>query len=229
LRRAVPFGLPSQPENQPPNLEKDHREKIILRKITMKAPTSGDRHPLLFYRRTMSRIGQASLALAIVIAGAGAWSLLKPTEMLGLQSDTWLFAAAAVAFVLCIFAFVARYFAYIRAFDTYLGIVTPFLRFKVSYRRIKSVRPTLVQQLFPPDKLNWAQRSFLSAFTGKTALVMELKGFPLNPRLLKLFLPDAMFSPQSTGLVLVVPDWMKLSTELASFQSTWLASQKAQR
>ena len=195
----------------------------------MKSPTSGDRHPLLFYRRTMNRIWQSSLVLAIVIAGAGALSLLTPTEILGLESDTWLFAAATVAFVLCIFAFVARYFAYIQVHDSYLGIVTPFLRFKISYRRIKSVRPSLVQQIFPPDRLSWAQSSFLSAFTGKTALLMELKGYPMNPRLLKLFLPDAMFSPQSEGLVLVVPDWMKLSTELASFQSTWIASQKKRR
>lgn len=195
----------------------------------MSTPTSGERHPLLFYRRTMNRIWQSSLALTIVIAGAGALSLLNPTEILGLPSDVWLFAAATVSFVLCLFAFVARYFAYVRAFDSYIKIATPFLRLKLSYRRIKGVHPTLVQQIFPPDELSWSQRNFLSAFYGKTALVMELKGFPMNPRLLKLFLPDVMFLPQSTGLVLVIPDWMKLSTELASFQSTWLQAQKGRR
>jgi hypothetical protein len=195
----------------------------------MKTPTSGSRHPLLFYRRSMNRIWQASLTLAIVSAGAGMLALLEPVEVLGLSSDVWLFAAAVVALVLCLFAFVARYFAYVQAFASYVSIVTPFLRFRVAYSRVRGVRPSLVQQVFPEEELTWAQGRFLSAFIGKTALVMELKGFPLNPKLLKLFLPDVMFSPQSTGLVLVVPDWMKLSTEIASFQGAWMQLRKRGR
>jgi hypothetical protein len=87
------------------------------------------------------------------------------------------------------------------------------------------VHPTLVQQLFPPGESSWAQRSFLEPFYGKTAVVIELHGYPMSPALLKLFLPAQMFSPQFTGFVILVPDWMKMSTELDSFYGAWLQTQ----
>jgi P2-related tail formation protein len=35
-----------------------------------------------------------------------------------------------------------------------------------------------------------------------------------------------MFSPQSSGFVFVVPDWMAFSTEVDSFRSAWMQAQK---
>jgi hypothetical protein len=110
-----------------------------------------------------------------------------------------------------------------------LLIATPFLRLRVSYQRIQSLRPMLVQQVFPPDRLTWTQRGFIEAFYGKTALVVDLLSFPINPRLLKLFLPDAMFARDRKGLVLMAPDWMKLSTEIDSFYGNWLQGQRRRR
>jgi hypothetical protein len=39
---------------------------------------------------------------------------------------------------------------------------------------------------------------------------------------LRLFLPRVMFSTQTKGLVLLVKDWMALSTELESYMGVWL-------
>jgi hypothetical protein len=108
-------------------------------------------------------------------------------------------------------------------------VSTPFLRFRISFRRMRSVYPVLVQQLFPKEEAKWTERNFLEPFYGKTALVMELKGFPLNPVLLRLFLPAQMFSPRTTGFVIIVPDWMKLSTELDSFHGAWLQRESLRR
>jgi hypothetical protein len=110
-----------------------------------------------------------------------------------------------------------------------LKIVTPFLRFHISYQRMRSVRPTLTQQVFPPEKSSWSQRSFLEPFYGKTVLVVDLKGFPIRPGLLKLFLPDSMFARSTTGLVLMVPDWMQLSTDIDTFRGTWLQKESVAR
>jgi len=195
----------------------------------MKSQSPGTRHVLLFYRHTADRLWKLTLLLGIVVAAAGWWALLRPTVIFGLESDQWLFAAAAVSFVLSITFFIARYFAYVQPYPGYLYFVSPFLRFKISYQRVRSVRPTLVQQVFPPGTSNWAQRSYLEPFYGKTTLLMELKGYPLNLSVLKLFLPRQLFLPQSTGLVLMVPDWMALSTELDSFIGSWLQAQRRDR
>jgi hypothetical protein len=187
----------------------------------MKSSSSGSRHTLLLYRRSMDRIWKLTLFLGILLVAVGYWTLIRPTIIFGLESDLWLFAAAMIAFALCIFAFIARYFAYVQPNPGYLKFVTPFLRFKISFQRVRSIRPTLVQQVFPPEASSWAERSYLEPFYGKTLLVMELKSYPLNPTLMKLFIPAQLFSPKSTGMVLLVPDWMKLSTELDSLIGSW--------
>lgn len=184
----------------------------------MKARKAGSRHPLLFYRRTMDRVGWYALVLGVFLGAAGWWSLIYPSEILGVNSDTWLVFCAMLSFGLSFFAFVSRRFAYIQPRENYLKIATPFLRFRIAYVRVRSVRPVLMQQVHPAEKAGWAKRSYITPFYGKTVLVMELKGFPINPILLRLFLPGVMFAPQTTGLVLLVPDWMKLSTELDSFR-----------
>lgn len=191
----------------------------------MKASSWGSRHPLLFYRRTMDRIGGACLTLGIMLALIWVASEVGGISLIRASNSNWAFIGAGVAFLLAAFAYLSRLFAYVQAHRTYLSLVTPFLRLKISYRRIQSLHPMHMQQLYPKNEAKWAQRSFLEPFFGKTALVVEMRGYPMNPTLLRFFLPSQMFSPRSTGLVLLVPDWMKLSTELDSFHGAWLQNQ----
>jgi hypothetical protein len=100
------------------------------------------------------------------------------------------------------------------------------LKLNVSYRRVRSVRPGEVVQLFPPKEQSWSQRRFLTTFYGKTAVTVELKGFPLSQTLLRLFLPPALFMPKGSGFVFIVEDWMKLSTEFDTRIGNWLNRQQ---
>jgi hypothetical protein len=195
----------------------------------MKSTRAGARHPLLFYRRTMDRVWKSTLALGLVMAAIFSLNLLKPVNILGLSSDIWLFMAAVVALALSVFAYFSRYVAYVQAQQDFFKIVTPFLRFRISYKRMRSVHPMLIQQIFPPNKSSWAQRSYLEPFYGKTALLVELKGFPLSPALLRLFLPDSMFARTTTGLVLMVPDWMELSTDIDTYRGALLQKESVAR
>jgi len=147
--------------------------------------------------------------------------------ILGISSDIWFLIVAVVALSISAFAFVARYRAYVQVHNDYLSVVTPFLVFRVSFRRMRSAYPVLLQQLFPSDKARWSERQFLEPFYGKTVVVVEMRGYPLNPKLMKLFLPPQMFSPRATGLVFLVPDWMVFSTELDSFHGNWLQAQRS--
>lgn len=194
----------------------------------MKTRKSGSRHPLLLYQRFMNRIWKITFLLGSILAFAWGWTIWENQTISVFSTDTLVLAGAAVAFSLTLFFFIARSVAYVQPYPKYLKFVTPFLRMNISYRRMRSIRPMLVQQIFPRDEISRSQHRALEPFYGKTAIVMELKGFPISPGVLRVFLPSTMFSPQFTGLVLIVPDWMQLSTEVESFRGSQRRSIKDQ-
>lgn len=190
---------------------------------------SGTRHTLLFYRRTMDRLFSLTLILAIVLLLLLVWGELQAPGPVDDAGEVWLMAGFLVSIGICLFAFFSRWMAYTQAHQDHLSIVTPFLNLKISYRRIRSIHPSLLQQVFPKENAKWAENSFLQPFYGKTAMVVEIRNYPMSPRLLRLFFPRYMFSPRSPGFLLLVPDWMKFSTEIDSLRGNWMQSQKLNR
>lgn len=190
----------------------------------MKSTKIGKRHTLLFYRRFMDQLWPITLFLGVFLLAFWWWKELLVPEMPALFSAVIL-GSGVFALALGIFALLARNMTYAQARSGYFAVVTPFLRLKISYRRIRAVHPAEFQQLFPVQNTGWAQKEFLSPFYGKTVLVVELFSFPVHPRWLRLFLPAPMFLPTTTGLVFVVKDWMLLSTDIDIFQGRWKQSQ----
>jgi hypothetical protein len=196
----------------------------------MKSRKSGNRYPLLLYRRVMSRLWAAALVLGILLLVAWGWEWFYPTPLLEGGDNIWLAVAGLVSLAFALFAFFGRNMAYVQPRRDHLRLVTPFLRLNISYRRVRNSHPAEFTQLFPPNEASWAQRNLLDPFYGKTSVVVELTAFPMNPRLLRFFLAPQMFSPHSKGLVFLVPDWMEFSTDLDSFHGAWMQTQKrAQR
>jgi hypothetical protein len=191
----------------------------------MKTLRTGDRHPLLMYRRTADRSWQVALVIGFFLLAIWMMPLLGGVEVIDDSVKAFLFVSAVVSLAISAFFFWARFVAYTQVYKDHLSLVTPFLRLNISYKRVRSAHPVLLQQLFPKNESSWSQRAFLEPFYGKTAVVIELKGYPMNPTLLRLFLPAQMFSPRTTGFVLLVPEWMKFSTELDTLQGKWLGLQ----
>lgn len=188
----------------------------------MKSKRSGSRYPLLFYRRTLGRLALGAFVLGLTLIVVWGWSLIEPHDILFFEGETLVLLSAVASFGIALVAFIARGQAYVKPYHDFVLIATPFLHIRVSYRRIRSLHPALIQQVFPPEKQSWTQKRFLAPFIGKTALILELRGYPLNRMLLQLFLPRYMFYPQGDGFVLLVSDWMKFSTEFDSFTGAWL-------
>lgn len=186
----------------------------------------GTRHALLFYRRTMERVASLAFFLALVLLAFIVWSELQPPGPLGQAGALWLTAGCLVSTAIALFAFLSRWMAYTQAHQDYLRIVTPFLKLKVAYRRIRRIHPSLLQQIFPKETAGWAGANFLEPFYGKTVIVVEVNNYPVNPKLLRLFFSRYLFSPMAPGFVLLVPDWMKFSTEIDTLHGNWLQSQK---
>jgi hypothetical protein len=191
----------------------------------MRTPKKGKRHPLLMYRRTMDRMWIYTLVLGLEFAAVSRWSLIQESEIYGISSNFWITLIAVLAILVSLFAFCTRFFAYVQAEQSTLLINTPFLRLRVAYRRMSSVHPVLIQQMFPINESSWSQRSYLDPLYGKTALLIEMRSLPMNRTYLRLFLPKEMFSKHAIGFVVLVPDWMKLSTELDSFKGVWLQNE----
>lgn len=177
---------------------------------------SGKKHPLLFYKHSMDRVWRSMLLLTLVLGPA--WFFAP--NLLGVEqgsvADRALMWSAILAAAGMLFAFIARKMAYIQVKSDHVLIATPFLRMKVSFRRMRSLRPMELGQLYDPRRLAWADKRFLKPYFGRTILSLGVREYPHSPGVMKLFLPKYMLNPKEKGFVLLVSDWMRLSTEFDS-------------
>jgi len=175
---------------------------------------SGNRHYLLMFQRSWERLWKSTLLLGILLgivwwqAGTGKFPLIETANNL------WVLAGAVICLMMGLFAMLGRNMSYVQPQATHFRIVTPFMKLNVAYRRVRTIRPVDLVQIFPPKEQGWAKRRFLAPLYGHTALAVELRGYPLSRAALRFFLPVQFFLPQATGFVLLVRDWMRLSTEL---------------
>ncbi|TAK11114.1 MAG: hypothetical protein EPO32_13385 [Anaerolineae bacterium] len=164
----------------------------------------------------MDRVWRSMLLLSIVLVPA--WYFAP--SLLGVQQgslgDRAMMWAAALSVLGMIFTFFARRMAYVQVKSDHVLIATPLLRMKISFRRMKSLRPMELGQMYDPRRLSWADRRFLLPYFGRTILTIGVREYPHSMGVMKLFLPKYMFNPKEKGFVLLVSDWMRLSTEFDS-------------
>jgi hypothetical protein len=133
----------------------------------------------------------------------------------------WQLAAAVggLAILVGIFFWVIRFFAYVQPFPTYLKLATPFMRINISYKRIRKTTATEMRYIFPLKSMSGWVRDIFSPLATRTALVIELSGYPVSSGLLRLFLYRFFFKDKTPHFVILVEDWMRFSTELDSMRS----------
>ncbi len=178
------------------------------------------RFPLLIY----AQIGRRWTWLGLLLAAASIvlWllspRLLGPTPMRHLA----LFPVLAGG-VIFLYGLAARKMAYVQCFPTKIRIQTPVYPLIISYRRVASTRPTQLNHIFDPTREKAARRTWPIRYWAKTAVILELNGFPVSERWLRLWFNRYLFWPGGTGFVLLVEDWLSLSQQLDSFQAAYQA------
>ena len=65
----------------------------------------------------------------------------------------------------------------------------------------------------------WLKRPYVWGNPSQNALILELKSYPISPVLLRLFLSRFFFKDKTPHFVILVKDWMGLSTEIDSFRT----------
>lgn len=189
----------------------------------------GDRHPLLLYRRILSRYRPPALLLALLLLGfwypVGRGMLPWPRP----PADAWLLSGGLVALAYWTFARLGPRWAYVQPREDHLRVQTPIYRLKISYRRIENTRPIDFAKMFPPSTLSNKDRRLLEPFFSATAVGIDVYGWPIRPGVLRLFLNRYFLATDRPGLVLLVQDWMGLSNQLASRIDAWRSAQRKPR
>ena len=180
---------------------------------------AGHKYPLIVYRHMLNRWWPAMIAMGVGMFALAYSEYLEPLGRF-LPWRWQLFAViGAVAILVGIFFWIIRFFAYVQPFPNYLKLVTPFMRINVSYKRFTRTTATEMKYLFAYKSMSGWVRDIFSPLANKTALVIDLNGYPISPVLLRLFLSRFFFKDKTSHLVILVKDWMRFSAELESMRS----------
>ena len=186
----------------------------------MKTTTTraGRRFRLLIYERLYSilrwPLWLIELGLAVLWWRAPFVPLLAPL-------DGWMLFLAALCLLAWAVMYIMRFLAYVQCRPDFLLLQTPLLRLAISYSRIRSVRPIIFREMYPPAKQRWSQKHFLEPIFGLTGVGVTLASYPISHRWLKFWLNDYLFTLDAPGFLLMVDDWMTLSRQIDVFRDHW--------
>jgi hypothetical protein len=179
----------------------------------------GTKFPLVVYQHLLNRWWTPMIALGLGMFGIAYGQYMEPLGPFLPMRWIPLVVIGVLAIIVGIFFLIIRQIAYVQAFPGYLKFVTPFLRLNISYKRIHKTTTVEMRQLFPPKSMSGWMRDIFSPLASQTALVIELKGFPISPVILRMFLSRFFFKDKTPHFVILVKDWMKFSSELDSMKS----------
>lgn len=191
----------------------------------------GRRHPLVVYMVIIDLWWKKLLGIGLVLVAFVAAMIWVPTvlpDYAPVRVKEWILVlsgvAGAASILLAIILAAARKFAYVQAFEDHVRLAIPLLRMRISYQRIIQSSSTEMKRLFPLESLKGWKRNFMRPLAKGTAIVLEMKGWPLPRPLLTLFLSAFFFPDKNPRLALLVPDWIQFSMELESYRSAWFES-----
>ena len=190
---------------------------------------AGHKYPLIVYRHMLNRWWPAMIAIGLGMFALAYSEYIAPLGKL-LPWRWQLFAViGGLAILVGVFFWIIRYFAYVQPLPNSLKLATPFMRLNISYKRFKKTTATEMRYLFAYKSMSGWMRDIFSPLANKTALVIDLNGYPISPALLRLFLSRFFFKDKTPHLVILVQDWMRFSSELDSMRSGIDPSSPAQK
>jgi hypothetical protein len=195
-------------------------------------PRSGRHHRLILYTYMLNRWWKYSLGIGVILLVLAVGLRILPSQFpqyhFLLETDLTFWAVAGAggyAIVLSFFLISVRKSAYVQPSAASLRLITPFLRLNISYRRIRQASSVEMQHLFPYNKYKGWRQKLLRPLSRQTAIVLDMRGWPLPRWVLGLFLSPFFFPDKSSRLALLVPKWMEFSMEMEGFRSTWFEAQ----
>jgi hypothetical protein len=179
----------------------------------------GRKFPLIVYQHLVNRWWTPMVAIGLVMFALAYEQYTHPVYKFIAWRWQAFAAIGALAIFNGVFFFVIRKMAYIQVFPGYIKIVTPFMRVNISYKRLLKTTIAEMKQLFPPKSLSGWVRDIFAPLASQTAIILELKSYPVSPFVLRMFFSRFFFKDKTPHFVILVKDWMALSAEIESFRT----------
>ncbi|HJR78533.1 MAG TPA: hypothetical protein VJ821_00585 [Anaerolineales bacterium] len=180
---------------------------------------AGHKYPLIIYQHMLNRWWPAMIALGLGMFALAYSEYINPMS----QFLPWRWQVVAgvggLAVLVGVFFLVIRHLAYVQPLPNYLKLVTPFMRINISYKRFKKTTTTEMRYLFPRKSLSGWMQDIFAPLANRTAMVIDLNGYPISPHVLRLFLSRFFFKDKTPHLVILVNDWLRFSAELESMRT----------
>lgn len=192
-------------------------------------PRGGHKFPLLVYRHLVNRWWTPMFAIGLVMFALAYNEYTDPIYRYILWRWQVFGGIGLLSIFIGIFFLIIRHIAYIQPMPGYLKFVTPFLRVNISYKRIHKTTTSEMRQLFPPKSMSGWVRDIFQPLASQTAIVLELKSYPIPASVMRMFLSRFFFKDKTPHLVILVKDWMRFSSEIDSFRSSTGAVQSPKR
>lgn len=182
---------------------------------------AGRRYPLVIYTRMIDRWWPAILLLGLATM-ALAWPFYQDLYTRITEPWRWMTLAGVGAgtVLISLFMLLMRKSAFVQPFNDHLLLATPIFRLNISYRRIQRTTTATMATLFPPKSIRGMKRDILEPLAGMTAVVVELNAYPISRATLNFFLSSFFFKDKTPHFVLLVQNWMGLSTEIESMRTS---------
>lgn len=176
-----------------------------------------NRYPLLIYRRLSRQMGRRLSLLWLVMLAVGLADIFWQPFL----GNAWFILWLLLPFVIGwwgYYAFMVRR-AWVGADEKAIVLQLPMRQVRVSYGRIRTITSTRPNEQYSLKELNGREKAMIKPYFGQTCLALNLNSLPekLNGR----FLPRILFTPRDKGILLIVPDWMKLSREMDDARTRW--------
>jgi hypothetical protein len=180
---------------------------------------AGHKYPLVVYRHMLDRWWPAMIAMGLGMFALAYSEYINP--MAQFLSWRWqvLAGLGVLGILLGLFLLVIKQIAYVQPLPGHLKLVTPFMRINISYKRFKKTTTTEMRYLFPHKSLSGWMQDIFAPLATRTAMVIDLNGYPISPVILRLFLSRFFFKDKTPHLVILVNDWMRFSSELESMRT----------
>jgi len=176
----------------------------------------GKRYPLVLYTVMMDHWRPIIFVIGLAMFGV-AYDLFRT------GAEQWRGMVTGGVGALSVFVALAmtlmRKSAYIKPFSYHFKLATPFLRLNISYKRVRRTSSVDLRRLFPRYSITSRQSEIISPISKMTAIVIELASLPMSQAQLKLFLSPLFFKDKTPHFVIVIENWMQLSSEMESMRT----------
>ena len=180
---------------------------------------AGRKYPLIIYRHMLNRWWPAMFALGLGMFALAYSEYIDPVAQFLSWRWQLLAGVGVLATLVGIFFLVIKQIAYVQPLPGHLKLVTPFMRINISYKRFRKTTTTEMRYLFPYKSLSGWMRDIFSPLATRTAMLIDLNGYPISPFVLRLFLSRFFFKDKTPHVVILVEDWLRFSSELESMRT----------